>query len=61
MIINKKRLKKILTNDYEQKEMHVNRVYRGTRQQYSEMRLSRQFQACFFLQKDFARTKTTKT
>ena len=32
MIINKKRLKKILTNDYEQKEMHVNRVYRGTRQ-----------------------------
>ena len=25
MIINKKRFKKILTNDYKQKEMHVNR------------------------------------
>ena len=48
--------------------MHINSgsirglIDRGTRQQYSKMRSSGQFQAClFFLRKDFARTKSTKT
>ena len=49
MITNKNKCVQIIVDS---------QVNRGTRQQHSELRLSGQFQACyFFLRKDFERTK----
>ena len=64
MIINKKRFKKILTNDYKYKQMHVNRGLIGVHvSSIVKWGYWDNFKPVvfFFLQKDFARTKSTKT